>query len=430
MTNMRDGMTAGLMPPRFLLEKVVVQAQGMARSSPEASPFAHPLTEFPSSFSQRDRVRLRDSGLAAIREAVLPAYARFAAFVSDEYAPRGRTDPGIWALPDGAERYAALARFHTTTRLTPDEIHEIGLQQVADLERQMMEIATRLGFHDLKTLERGHREGPAAAAEIRRARSSRSTAATSTGCTRSCRSSSAASPRRRSSSSPSRSSARPRPPPPTTTRVRPTAHAPVASRSTRAIRSRARRSRWSPRRTTRACPATTSRSSIGQELAGASSVSATGQLHRVRRGVGPLYRAPREGDRILQGSLQRLRPSPGLDAPGDPPRRGHGRPRQEVEPRPDDPVLPRPLGRGRSRPPERDRSVHRVAGPGARLQDRPAQDPGAARAEREGAGARFDIRRSTTRSSERVRFPWTSSTRASTPGSRRSRRADSQLHTV
>jgi uncharacterized protein (DUF885 family) len=160
MTNMRDGMTAGLMPPRFLLEKVVVQAQGMARTSPEASAFAHPLTEFPSSFSQRDRVRLRASGLAAIREAVLPAYARFAAFVKNDYAPRGRTDPGIWALPDGAERYAALARFHTTTRLTPDEIHEIGLQQVADLERQMMEIAEHLGFHDLKTLNAAIEKDP------------------------------------------------------------------------------------------------------------------------------------------------------------------------------------------------------------------------------------------------------------------------------
>jgi uncharacterized protein (DUF885 family) len=170
MTNMRDGMAAGLMPPRFLLEKVAAQAQGMARSGAEASPFARPLIEFPGSFSQRDRVRLRASGLAAIREAVLPAYARFAAFVKDEYAPRGRTDPGIWALPEGAERYAALARLHTTTRLTPDEIHQIGLRQVADLERQMMEIAERLGFHDLKTLnaaiEKDPRLRPKSADEI------------------------------------------------------------------------------------------------------------------------------------------------------------------------------------------------------------------------------------------------------------------------
>lgn len=160
MTNMRDGMTAGLMPPRFLLDKVVVQAQGIALTGPEASPFAHPFTVFPASFSERDRVRLRASGLAAIREAVLPAYARFAAFVKDEYAPKGRIDPGIWALPDGAERYAALARFHTTTRLTPDEIHEIGLRQVAELEREMMEIAKRLGFPDLKTLNAAIEKDP------------------------------------------------------------------------------------------------------------------------------------------------------------------------------------------------------------------------------------------------------------------------------
>jgi uncharacterized protein (DUF885 family) len=160
MTNMRDGMAAGLMPPRFLLEKVVVQAQGMAGVGADASPFAHPFTAFPGSFAERDRVRLRGAGLAAIREAVSPAYARFAAFVRDEYAPRGRSDPGIWALPDGAERYAALVRLHTTTLLTPEQIHDIGLQQVAELEGQMMEIAARLGFHDLKTLNAAVEKDP------------------------------------------------------------------------------------------------------------------------------------------------------------------------------------------------------------------------------------------------------------------------------
>ena len=160
MTNMRDGMAAGLMPPRFLLEKVFAQAQGMTATTPEASPFARPLAQFPGSFAGRDRVRLRASGLAAIRQAVFPGYARFAAFVRDEYAPRGRAEPGIWALPDGAERYAALVRLHTTTNLTPDQIHEIGLRQVAELETEMKAIAARLGFHDLKAFNAAIEKDP------------------------------------------------------------------------------------------------------------------------------------------------------------------------------------------------------------------------------------------------------------------------------
>ncbi|MFI5183408.1 MAG: DUF885 domain-containing protein, partial [Vicinamibacteria bacterium] len=160
MTNMRDGMAAGLMPPRLLLEKVVGQAQSISRAKLEDSPFYHPFVTFPTSISAADQARLRQSGVDAIREAVLPAYERFARFVKEEYAPRGRSEPGLWSLADGAERYAALVRFHTTTRLTPDEIHAIGLQQVADLESQMMEIAKRLGFHDLKTLNAAVEKDP------------------------------------------------------------------------------------------------------------------------------------------------------------------------------------------------------------------------------------------------------------------------------
>ena len=100
MIQMRKGMAEGLMPARILLEKVVTQSNGLATQTPEQSPFAQPFAKFPSSISESDQKRLRDAGLAVIRDSVLPAYVKFTKFVRDEYAPKGRTEPGVWALSE------------------------------------------------------------------------------------------------------------------------------------------------------------------------------------------------------------------------------------------------------------------------------------------------------------------------------------------
>jgi uncharacterized protein (DUF885 family) len=149
---MRKGISEKLMPPRFLLEKVVEQCNGVASEKPDNSPFAQPFSNFPASISESDRKRLREAGLAAIKSSVLPAYARFTAFIRDDYAPKGRVDPGIWALPDGAARYRFQIRLMTTTDLTPDQIHEIGLKQVDEIEAEMLAVAHKLGFKDLASL--------------------------------------------------------------------------------------------------------------------------------------------------------------------------------------------------------------------------------------------------------------------------------------
>lgn len=148
---MRKGMAEGLMPPKILLEQVVTQANGIATTDPEKSPFAQPFQKFPDSISAADRKRLHDAGIAAIRESVLPAYVKFTAFVRDEYAPKGRSEPGIWALPDGPARYAFLVKESTTTNLTPEEIHQTGLEQVKEIEGRMLDVAKQLGYPDLKT---------------------------------------------------------------------------------------------------------------------------------------------------------------------------------------------------------------------------------------------------------------------------------------
>jgi uncharacterized protein (DUF885 family) len=158
---MRQGMAKHLMPPKFLLGKVAAQAQGIAAQKPEESPFAQPLAKMPESFSAADKERIRAAVLAAVRDQVLPAYARFATFVEKEYAPAGRTDVGVWSLPDGAARYASRVLRSTTTEMTPEEIHQLGLREVARIEGEMLVIAKQLGFADLKSFRAAMEANPA-----------------------------------------------------------------------------------------------------------------------------------------------------------------------------------------------------------------------------------------------------------------------------
>jgi uncharacterized protein (DUF885 family) len=148
---MKKGMADKLMPPRFLLDKVAEQANGIATQAPADSPFAQPFKTFPKTISEADQTRLREQGIAAIRDSVLPAYVRFAKFVREEYAPKGRTEFGVWSLPDGDNYYAFQVKESTTTDLTPAEIHELGLAQVKEIEGRMKEVAAQFGYKDLKS---------------------------------------------------------------------------------------------------------------------------------------------------------------------------------------------------------------------------------------------------------------------------------------
>ena len=150
--NMRQGIQDHLMPPRYLLEKVSKEAQNIADKAGENSSFAKPIKKFPDDISTQDQKRLREEVLRALDNQVLPAYQKFAKFVRDEYAPAGRTDPGVWALPDGDERYRFAVRRMTTTDMSPEQIHELGLKQIDVIEKQMLVVANKLGFNDLASL--------------------------------------------------------------------------------------------------------------------------------------------------------------------------------------------------------------------------------------------------------------------------------------
>jgi len=155
---MRLGMKKGLIPPEFLLEKVTTQARNIASQKPEDSPFAQPLSKMPAEFSDADKDRLRTEVYGVIRDRIIPAYARFADFTGKEYAPKGRKEVGVWSLPDGSERYTRSVRLSTTTELTPEEIHQLGLREVARIEGEQLKIAQKLGFQDLKTFNESIRE--------------------------------------------------------------------------------------------------------------------------------------------------------------------------------------------------------------------------------------------------------------------------------
>jgi uncharacterized protein (DUF885 family) len=160
MTNMELGIDEGRMPPQYLMEKVLAQTQALAQQKPEASPFALPLKKFPKAVSAEEQKRISGEVLEAISTQVLPAYQRFAKFLQVEYVPKGRQDPGVWAMPDGDAYYAFRIRQSTTLNKTAAEIHQIGLDEVKRDETEMLAIVHKLGFADLKSFSAALKTNP------------------------------------------------------------------------------------------------------------------------------------------------------------------------------------------------------------------------------------------------------------------------------
>jgi len=158
--NMKLGMANQFMPPKFLLEKVAVEAQEIADAVEDKSPFTQPLQKFPASVSEGEQKRIREAVAKAVKTEVNPAYARFATFVKNDYAPKGRTEMGVWSLPNGDARYQFLVKRLTTTGYTPEQIHQMGLKQVAELDAQMLAIAKAQGYPDIKSFNQHIRQDP------------------------------------------------------------------------------------------------------------------------------------------------------------------------------------------------------------------------------------------------------------------------------
>jgi uncharacterized protein (DUF885 family) len=143
---MREGMRRGLVPPKVVLQRVPAQLDRQLVADPGESPFYGVFRSLPASFSTDDQARLQAAARTAIAQKVIPSYRRLKQFVEQEYLPRCRESAGIWDTPNGDARYAQLARFYTTTDLTPDQVHEIGLKEVARIRAEMLRVIARTGF--------------------------------------------------------------------------------------------------------------------------------------------------------------------------------------------------------------------------------------------------------------------------------------------
>jgi uncharacterized protein (DUF885 family) len=153
---LRAGMKDKLMPVRFLIEKLPVQCEGII----DADPFLLPTRKYPASISADDQKRLTQQITDAIQGDVIPAYKTFAVFLRTEYAPQGRTTLAVTSLPDGEKRYQNDIYGRTTTRMTPDEIHKLGLREIDRIEAEMTAIAKKEGFADLASFRASLKTNP------------------------------------------------------------------------------------------------------------------------------------------------------------------------------------------------------------------------------------------------------------------------------
>lgn len=144
--NMREGMRQGITQPLVLMQKYLPQLESQLVERAEDSGFYAPITNMPASFSQVDRERLTAAYRNSIENTIVPAYARMRNFIADEYLAAARQSVGLLDLPDGAAWYAHNVRKITTTDLTPDEIHQIGLDEVRRIHAEMRGVMQQVGF--------------------------------------------------------------------------------------------------------------------------------------------------------------------------------------------------------------------------------------------------------------------------------------------
>jgi len=145
-SNMKRGMSQGIVQSKVLMEKVLPQLEGIIVKDPMQSVFAGPIKNFPADFSEQEKTRLTELYKSAIMNEVVSSYEKLHSFIKKDYLPVCRATTGISEVPGGKEMYAYLAKFWTTTDLTPDEIYAIGESEVARIRSEMERVKTETGF--------------------------------------------------------------------------------------------------------------------------------------------------------------------------------------------------------------------------------------------------------------------------------------------
>ena len=143
---MQQGLKAGIVQPKIVMANVLEQLNAMLADSVEGSAFYQPLTKFPDTVSAGDQARLKAAYTKAITTKVRPALTRQRDFIRDKYLPAARDSVGLQDMKGGPELYRYLVRANTTTDLTPAQIHQIGLDEVTRLHREMEKVKGQVGF--------------------------------------------------------------------------------------------------------------------------------------------------------------------------------------------------------------------------------------------------------------------------------------------
>ena len=386
---MREGVTKGYTLPRVLTERILPQLEAHVVAAPEDSIYYGPVRDMPTGFAAADRERLTAAYRAAITGKVVPSYRKLLGYMRDEYLPKCRTTVGLDALPDGAAWYAYNVRTITTTDYTPAQIHEIGLAEVERIHGEMREVMRQVGFKgDLKAfseymqkdprfffddrekliagyvdikrrvapaLPKLFERMPAADYEVRR----------SGGVPREERGRRQL-PGGERGRLPARHLLR--------QHLRPEGAADVGDGGALAARGQSG-------------PSLPDQPAARAE--GPAEVPPLQQLHRLLRGLGSVRRVARPRARALRGSVPVLRHARGGTLALDTAGRGHRPAFEGLDPRAGARVHGRDELHRRGARRLRGRALHRDPRPGARVQDRPAQDPRAAHPRRSGARRRL-----------------------------------------
>jgi len=144
--NMRKGVEVGIVQPRVVIEKTLPQLDAMIVAEPKQSVFFQPILQMPQNFSESDKARLAFAYSQAIEQRIVPAYRRLRNFVQEEYLPKTRVTYGLSNLPDGVAWYEQAVRTQTTTSLTPEEIYQLGTQEILRIKQEMERIRTESGL--------------------------------------------------------------------------------------------------------------------------------------------------------------------------------------------------------------------------------------------------------------------------------------------
>jgi uncharacterized protein (DUF885 family) len=144
--NMREGMKAGVVQPKALMVKVLPQFDALIKDKPEDTLFWAPVANMPKDFSAADKARLTAAYREMIGQQIIPAYRKVRTFIADEYMAKTRATPGMDGLPNGKAWYAFNARNSTTTDKSPEEIHQIGLSEVARIHGEIRKVMQQVGF--------------------------------------------------------------------------------------------------------------------------------------------------------------------------------------------------------------------------------------------------------------------------------------------